>query len=241
MGATAPVAKANGLSTALNVIVAPVEAFQTLRIAPTWGWAFVVACVLATIGQYLATPATIHEFQATWPAQVVSSPALAGLTPEQQQSALNRAVAVIKWAWIFSFIYALSGALIAAIVMLIFKAIGRGDAGFKQLWCAAMNIAIVSFGVYSILNGLVAMVRGAASYNSTADLYRAVPSLAWLMPHAGVKTAAFLAAFNVTGIWAVVLVALAMTYVAKTSKGTGAACGVAVLVVFGGLLAAFAR
>ena len=35
--------KANGLSTLLNVIAAPKEAFETLKVAPTWGWAMIVA------------------------------------------------------------------------------------------------------------------------------------------------------------------------------------------------------
>ncbi|HEV3155338.1 MAG TPA: YIP1 family protein [Candidatus Baltobacteraceae bacterium] len=242
MGVSTPAApKVNGATTAFNVIVAPREAFETLRTAPTWGWALLIAFVLTAIGQYLVTPATIHAVQASWPAQVAANPSLAGMTPEQQQRALNVSVSFIRWAWIFSIISLFIGCFVTTIVMVIFKAIGRGDAGFKQLWCAAVNISIVSFGVYSILAGLVAMVRGAASYNSTADAYRAIPSLAWLVPGAGLKTVAFLAAFNVTGIWSAVLISMALIYVARTSKGVAAACGVAVLVVSGALLAAFAR
>ena len=206
-----------------------------------WGWAFLIALDLAMIGSYLVTPATIHAVQAGWPAQVNADPRLAGLSPEQQQNALNTALGFIKWSWVFSFIYILLGSLIATIIMLVFKAIGRGDAGFKQLWCAAVNISVVSGGVYSLLAGLVALVRGAASYNSTMDAYRALPSLAWLVPGANVKTIAFLAAFNVTGIWAAILIAMAMVYVAKTSKATGAICAIVVLIITGGLLSLGAR
>jgi hypothetical protein len=242
MSVSAPVAtKANGLTTVINVITSPKEAFETLRIAPMWGWAFVIAIILAAVGQYLATPATIHAVQASFPQQVAANPQLAGLSPEQQQRALNMSLSFVRWTWLFTPITVLIGSLVATIVMLIFKAIGRGDAGFKQLWCAAMNIAVVSVGVYSILAGLVALVRGAASYNSTADAYRALPSLAWLVPHAGVKTAAFLAAFNVVGLWSAVLVAMAMMYVAKTSKANGTICAVVLLCVSGGFLALAAR
>ena len=242
MGVSTPAApRANGAATALNVIVAPREAFETLRISPMWGWAFLISLVLTAIGQYLATPATIHAVQAGWPAQIAANPGLAGLTPEQQQNGLNVSIALIKWAWLFSVIYIFLGAVVATVVMLIFKAAGRGDASFKQLWCAAINISVVSVGVYSILTGLVAVVRGAASYNSTADAYRAVPSLAWLIPHGGVKMTAFLAAFNVTGIWSAVLVAMAMMYVAKTSKAMGALCGLTILVVSGLLISLGAR
>lgn len=242
MGVSTPAApKANGATTALNVITAPREAFETLRVAPTWGWAYVIAFVLSAIGQYLVTPATIHAVTASWPATVAANPSLAGMTPEQQQNALNISVAAIKWGWTFSIVTILIGVFVTTIVMLIFKAIGKGDASFKQLWAAATNIAIVSFGVYSLLAGVIALVRGAASYNSTADAYRAVPSLAWLVPTAGLKTAAFLAAFNITGIWSAILVAMALIYIAKMSKPMAATCGVFVLIVSGALLAAFAR
>lgn len=242
MGVSTPaVPRANGATTTLNVITAPREAFETLRAAPTWGWALLITFVLAAVGQYLATPATIHAVQAGWPAQVASNPGLAGMSPEQQQRALNTAAGFLKWSWIFSIFYVFIGTLIATIIMMIYKAIGRGDAGFKQLWCAAMNIAVVSVGIYSLLSGLIAVVRGAASYNSTADAYRAVPSLAWLVPHAGIKMTAFLAAFNVTGIWSAVLIAMAMMYVAKTSKATSTICALTVLVISGLLISLGAR
>ena len=52
--------KANGLKTALDTIIAPKEAFETLRVAPTWGWAFALTLVLYAIGTYLLTPALVH-------------------------------------------------------------------------------------------------------------------------------------------------------------------------------------
>jgi hypothetical protein len=242
MSVSAPVAnKANGLTTVINVITSPKEAFETLRIAPTWGWALLIAVVLMAIGQYLATPATIHAVQTSFPQQIASNPQLAGMAPEQQQRALNMSVSVVRFVWIFTPIWVLLGALVATIVMIVFKAIGRGDAGFKQLWCAAMNIAVVSAGIYSLIAGLIALVRGPATYNSTMDAYRAVPGLTWLAPHAGIKTIAFLSAFNVIGIWAAVLVAMALMYVAKTSKATGTICAIVMLCVTGGFLALAAR
>lgn len=242
MGVSTPVtSKANGLTTVVNVITSPREAFETLRIAPTWGWAFVIATVLAAIGQYLATPATVHAVQTVFPQQIASNPQLAGMTPEQQQRALVMSLSFVRFAWLFTPISVLLVALISSIVMLIFKAIGRGDATFKQLWCAAMNISVVGIGIYGILAGLIAMVRGAASYTSTLDAYRAVPGLTWLASNAGTKVVAFLSAFNVVGIWAAVLVTLAMMYVAKTSKVNGVLCAVAGLLVGGAFLAWTAR
>lgn len=242
MGVSAPVSsKANGLTTVVNVITSPREAFEALRIAPTWGWAFVIALLLAAIGQYFATPATAHAVQATFSQQIASNPQLAGMTPEQQQRALNISLSVVRFAWLFTPVTVLIAALLSAIVMLIFKAAGRGDASFKQLWCASMNVCVVSVGVYTLLAGLIAIVRGAATYNSTQDAYKAVPGLTWLVPHAGVKAIAFLSAFNVVGLWAAVLTALAMVYVAKTSKLNGAICAVVTLCLTGAFLAWSAR
>ncbi len=242
MSVSAPAASnANGLSTVLNVITAPREAFETLRPSPMWGWAFLVATVLTAIGQYLAMPATVHAMQASWPAQVASNPQLAGAPPSAQQNALNISIAIVRWSWVWSPIIVLVGALVAAIVMVIFKALGRGDAGFKQLWCAAMNVAVVSAGVSSLIMGLIAVVRGAASYETTRDAYKAIPSLAWLVPQAGLKLSAFLAGINVVSVWATVLIAMAMIYVARTSRGAAAACGLVMLAIGAGFLSLSAR
>lgn len=242
MGVSAPAApKANGLTTVLNVFTAPSEAFQTLRPEPMWGWAFVIAVVLTAIGNYLAAPAMVHSVQASFPQQIAANPQLAGMSPEQQQHALGVSLAFVKLSWLWSPITVLIGTLVTAVLMLIFKIAGRGDASFKQLWCAAMNVSVVAAGAAALLNGLVAVVRGASSYSAPADIYRAVPSLAWLVPHGGVKLVAFLAAFNVVGIWAAVLVALAMVHVARTSKANGAACGILLLVIGGAFLALGAR
>ena len=242
MGASAPVAsKANGLTTVVNVITAPREAFETLRIAPTWGWAFLVACVLVMIGQYLATPAVVHAVQATFPQQIASNPALAGMSPEKQQQALNTSLAIVRLGWLWSPITVLIGSLIVTVIMLIFKAAGGGDASFKQLWCASVNVAVVTAGLSGLVNGLIALVRGPAAYNSTSDAYMAMPSLAWLAPHAGIKLLAFLSPFSIFGLWGAVLIAMAMIYVAKTSKAAATACAIVTLAIVGAFLALGAR
>lgn len=242
MGASAPVAKtANGLSNVVNVLTAPREAMESIRIAPTWGWAFLIAAILSCLGQYLLTPAVSHAMQASWPAQVAASPQLAGASPAQQQNALNISLAVLRWSWLFSPVILLINALIVTIVMLVFKAIGRGQASFMQLWSAAMNVSVVSVGISSLVTGLIAMVRGSSAYLSTSDVYRATPSLAWLAPHVTLKLSAFLAGFSVISIWAAVLYAMAMMYVAKTSPVIGAVCAAVILCVGGAFLAWGAR
>jgi hypothetical protein len=234
MGVSAPAAaKANGLTTVVNVIAAPREAFETLRVSPMWGWAFVVAAALATLGQYLATPATIHAIQAGWPAQVAANPRLAALTPEQQQHALDVTLGALHYGWLIWPIAVLAIALLQTIIMLIFRAVGKGDATFKQLWCASMNVTVIGSGMYGLLSGLIAVVRGPATYNSVADSLRAIPSLNWLAPGAPIKVAAFLGAFNVVSIWGAIVLALAMICVARVSKANAACCAVVTTVLAG--------
>ncbi|HKU66359.1 MAG TPA: hypothetical protein VJP85_01140 [Candidatus Baltobacteraceae bacterium] len=234
MGVSAPAAaKANGLSTVVNVVTAPREAFETLRVVPMWGWAFVVAAALATLGQYLATPATIHALQSSWPAQVAANPRLAALTPEQQQHALDVTLGAMHYGWLIAPVSVLVVALLQAVIMLVFRTAGKGDATFKQLWCASMNVAVIGAGMYSLLAGLIAVVRGPASYNSILDALRAVPSLAWLAQGAPVKIVAFLGAFNVVSVWGAIVLAIAMVWVAKVSKANAASCAVVTTVLAG--------
>lgn len=234
MGVSTPVAaKANGLSTVVNVVAAPREAFETLRIAPMWGWALVIAAALAMVGQYLAIPAVLHAMQAGWPAQVAASPQLSSLTPAQQQRAFEMGTMFVHWSWLITPVLLLVGAFLQTIIMLVFRAAGKGDASFKQLWCASMNVMVVGFGVYNLLNGLISIVRGPAAYNSMMDSIRSMPSPAWLAPSASHKVLAFLASFNIVSIWGAVLLAMAMMYVAKVSKANAAICATTVTVLAG--------
>ena len=221
-----PAVKANGLSTALDVITAPVKAFETLRAVPMWGWAYIITTVLAMVGQYLAVPAVTHAVQAGYPAQIAANPKLASMTPAQQQQGLQVAKMIIQYIWLAMPIFVLIAALLESVIMLVFKAAGRGEATFKQLWSASMNTLVVGYGVYAIVNGVILMVRGPLAFNSSMDAARAMPSLAWLAGGAPVKLVAFLASFNVISIWGAVLLALAMIHVARVSRLSAAACAV---------------
>jgi hypothetical protein len=242
MGVSAPAApKANGLSTVANVFTAPREAFETLRISPMWGWAFLVTIVLAVIGQYLATPAAIHAVQASWPAQAAANPRIAAMTPAQQQAALGFATAAVKFAWLFMPVIVLVGALIQSVIMLVFSAAGKGSASFKQLWCASINVLVVGMGTYSLVAGLIAVVRGPAAYTSAQAAMKALPGLAWFAPAASIKLVAFLSVFNVISIWGAVLMYIAMQAVARTSKANAFACAATILVLSGAYFALTAR
>lgn len=218
MGVDSPLApKANGLSTVVNVIAAPREAFETLRIAPTWGWAFVIATVLSAIGTYLAAPATIHAFEAEFHQQAAVNPQMAQMSPAQVAHLMAFTENIMRLGWLFAPVTVIFSVLIQAVVMLIFKALGRGDADFTRLWASAMNVAVVT-GLYYVVNGVVLQLRGPQSFVSPVDTLRAIPSLSWLVPHAGPKAIAFLSAINPFTLWVAILLGLAMVVVARVPR-----------------------
>lgn len=208
---------ANGLQTLADVILAPKSAFERLRIQPTWGWAFIVAIVLGTLGAYLVMPAIVHATQATWPAMMAQNPRTAALSPAEQQRALQITLGVMHVAWVAYVIFIPFAILVYAVIMLIFRAIGSGSGSFGSLWAVSCNIAVVSAGIASLVLGIIVRIRGADSFNSQAAVSSAVPSLALLAPGAGVKLFAFLSGMNVFSIWAAILIYMAMRITARVS------------------------
>jgi hypothetical protein len=208
-------ASASGLQNVVDVILAPKNAFARLRTAPTWGWAFIIAVVVGAVGSFFVMPAVAHAIQATWPAMVAADPRMAAMTPEQQQSALNVTLFIIRLAWVATFIAVPLGILITTVVMLIFNAIGRGSASFANLWAVSANIAVPTVALSYAVLAIVVMLRGAQSFDTPVSVSEALPSLALLAPGAGVKLATFLATINVFQIWGAVLVYLAMRTTAK--------------------------
>ncbi|MDQ2871792.1 MAG: YIP1 family protein [Candidatus Eremiobacteraeota bacterium] len=232
--------KPNGLSTVIDVIAAPKTAFETLREAPMWGWAFVITAILSIIGTYLALPVTLHVFEIMFRHQMATSPNASQLTPEQIQKSMRFSEALVRNGFLFAPVGVLIGVLVQTVIMLIFKAIGRGTAGFKQLWCSAMNAAVV-VGLYYVVYGVILMLRGPDSFSSTTESLLAMPSLGWLMPHGPVKLVTFLATFNPFYIWSSVLIGVAMSVVARVSRPIAILTAVLSIVVPAIFAAGFAR
>ncbi|MEO6835324.1 MAG: YIP1 family protein [Candidatus Tumulicola sp.] len=233
--------KANGLKTALDTIVAPKEAFEQLRAAPTWGWALLLTIVLYAAASYLMTPALLHATAADWPRQIAASPQLAQLSPEQQQGYLTFSLRIVRWVWLFAPIIALVVMLVQAVVMLVFKALGKGDAPFRSLWAAAANIALPVLALNALITAVIVMVRGADSFNSPAEIQTALPSLALIVPASAIKLHAFLAAFNPFTLWGCGLTVAAMAVVAKVPRAWAWTAGIVELLLSAGLIALTAR
>lgn len=208
----------NGLKTVLDTIVSPKEAFESMRIVPTWGWALAITIVLATIGSYLMIPAFQHAFEAGWPAMVAKDPNLAQLPADRQQAILAMNSKIFGFAWIFPLFFIPIICLVEALVMLIFNAIGRGDGTYAKYFSAACNISVPTAGLAAIIGAVVVVIRGANSFGSMPAVQGAMPSLATFGLTSDPKLTAFLGQLNPFSLWAVGLSVAAMIVIGRVPK-----------------------
>jgi hypothetical protein len=232
--------RANGLSTLLNVIVAPREAFETLRVAPTWGWAFIVTVVLTLIGYVLLLPASHHAGATFLQHLQATNPTFAGMSDEAKakmiHDAANPGTARDIFNAAFSVLALLIGVLLNAVILLLGNAVGGGEATFKKLWSGSMNIAAPTFGLSQLVVGIIATLRGPDSFGSIMDLYRVAPGLGWFSYGLHGFAASFLSVISVFAIWGLILNALMMRTMARV--GPGIAWGFAALITLLGALVA---
>jgi Yip1 domain len=205
--------KANGLKTAIDIVIAPKEAFEALRVSPTWGWAFLITTVLAVVAYFVMMPASLHGMAG----DIAKNPQFQQLPPDQLQKTTEMSKAFFPIGAVALPIVLLFFSLIEALIMLLFNALGRGSGTFKTLWASSVNIGII-YGISQIVGMAVVLLRGVDSFSSMTEVQQAVPSLALLVPSGGVKLVAFLATVTPFSIWSVVLVAMTMTIVARVPK-----------------------
>lgn len=234
MTAEAAPQERGALAVLWDVIVAPRAAFESLRDRPRWLIAFAVTCVLGMIGAFLQIPAGEHIAAATLARQAATDPNLATMSPEKLQQMKDMAVTAQRWIWPFYPIIVIISISIAALVMLIGKAIAKGAASFGRLFALAANVALINWGIYYLIIGALSTLRGAEDFSSQSDIAKLVPSLAWVAPSAGPKLTVFLTVFNPFAIWSFVLLALGLQTVAALKPVP--AYVVAAVVAFGGIL-----
>lgn len=214
--------KANGLSTLLNVIAAPKEAFETLKVAPTWGWAAIIAIVLILIGQILFQPASQHA-SLGFVQHLTSGPAGANMSDAQKQAALDRAThpsAVNTMLSLFfsSVVMPFIACLLNALLLLLANVIGKGTSNFKSYFSSSWNVLIPSFALAQLATGLIAYFRGADSFSSFADLFRIIPSLAWVGPQHG-WALGFCGAISIFSLWGLYLNATSLKIMGGVKSG----------------------
>jgi hypothetical protein len=231
--------KANGLKTIVDTIVAPKEAFESIRVAPTWGWALLITIVLVLLSAYLTTPASIHGVVADWPNTVAKTPSLAAASADQQQAGLAFAQKIAGYIWIFVPIFILIGILISVVVMVIFNALGRGEGTFGKYWAAQCNIS-VAYALGAIVLAVIVLVRGADSFNTAQSVQEAMPNLGMFVPGTG-KLHAFLTVFTPFSLWAMGLSIAALAIIGRVPRVQAWLGGSLTLVLQALIAAAFAR
>jgi Yip1 domain len=235
-----PAPKGSGLKNAVDIVIAPKEALEQIRVAPTWGWAYLIAVVICVAVYYAYLPVTQHAMAGDFAKQVATNPQLAALTPEQQQTQLGVLMKLSPFFSLFTPIAILIFVLIQTVIMLIFNAAGRGKANFGTLWASSINISII-YALGQIVQAVVAVVRGPDAFNSASELQRAIPSLALVAPNAGIKLVAFLGTINPFNLWSAFLVVMAMTIVARVPKVQAWLAGILSFLVPALLAVAFAK
>ncbi|HUA08634.1 MAG TPA: hypothetical protein VMA98_05115 [Candidatus Acidoferrales bacterium] len=227
------------MKTALDTIVAPKAAFESLRAAPTWLLALLVSIVVITISSFITTPAVVHGLSTDWPNLMAKDPVTAALPPDQQQARLAIAVKFSQFVWVFSPIFVLFAVLIGTVIMVIFNALGRGDGSFGKYWAAQSNITLIA-ALGSLVLALIVALRGADSYTTAQSVQESIPSLGMLAPGTG-KLHAFLSAFTPFSIWASALVIAALAVTGRVARVQAWLGGILTLLLPALIAAAFAK
>ena len=218
---TTPASPGSGLKTALDTIVAPNEAFSELRVSPTWLWAFVISAILMIAGYILERPATVHASIGMIQHMLATSPFMTNLSEAQRATMLAGAAHPTALAAALGAIQLLAVSLIAALLNAVFllagNAVGRGTGTFKSLWCGSVHITIPTFGLMTLITGIITMAVGADHYNSINDLLGAIPNLGMLAPGLAGLGGSFLHTINVFVLWGLALNIVMMRATARVS------------------------
>jgi hypothetical protein len=231
---------ASGLATVLDTVVAPAAAFERLREAPTWGWAFAVAFALSALAFILEVPVLSHVWYLGLQHALATNSMYANVDPEQRQRMLAAVAhpdaARLALYVVISGLGLLVAVLLNTLILWAGSAVGGGDADFKRLWSASMNIAVPSVGIGSLVTAAVILLRGPAAFSSAADLANATLSPALLAPHAAPALQGILVGLGIFNLWGFALNVLALRVLAKASPT--ASWLFSAVILFGG--AAFA-
>jgi len=237
--------KASGLQTLLNTIAAPKEAFETLKVAPTWGWAIIVAIVVYVIAATLLLPIG-HHVGLAMVERMANGSFGANMSDAQKQSMIAGAAHPTALKDFGNALGGIAGLFVALLFntlwMLLANAIGKGSGDFKRFWSGSANILIPSYILGQIVTAVIALMRGPDAFNSIGDIFRVLPSLAWLAPGAKGYAVGFLASLSIFSIWGAYLNATMLQVMANVKGGvawTVASLVLLLTAVFGGLFTIF--
>ena len=240
--ATSEAPKGSGLKTAIDILIAPKDAFEALRVVPTWGWALIAALALMVVGYFLQHPAVEHASSGMLTHAFATNPLYTNLNDEQKKQMLERVAhpAAYQTALgLISLVLALFvSTLLNAITLLAANVMAQGNADFKRLFAGSMNIAVPTIGLYAVTLGVICRVLGTEHFATTADVLRATPGLALLAPGATGKLAAFLAGIQIFTLWGCGLNVAMMRITAGVKNALSWAFPLFILIAGAALLAA---
>lgn len=197
--------KVSGLKTVVDIIAAPKDAFESLRTNPVWGWALLVALALMIAGFLLEQPASQHASYGSMQHALATNPLYATLSDEQKQRILARVAHPPAYQVVLGIggvvISLFIATLLNAVILLAASGLARGRGDFKHLFAGSMNIAVPSLGLFAVVLGIICRMLGADHFATIADIYRAMPSLALLVPAATGKLGAFLGGIQLFSLW----------------------------------------
>ncbi len=210
MGVEHPVATQNaGLKTLVDTIVAPTEAFERLRVAPTWGWALGVLVVLLAASSFGGLAVSEHAGVGMIHHMLATNSSMAAMPDATKQKMLDDAAHVppvkLMANLLVAIVITLLGALINAALLLGTSAMAQGSATFKSLWAGSINISVVQLGLGQSITMVIAQLRGPENINSMTDVLRVVPSLGWLDPGASGTLGGMLLTISIFALWGLAL------------------------------------
>jgi hypothetical protein len=224
--------KGDGLKTALDTIVAPKDAFERLRSAPTWGWACLIAIVLLVGGYTLQRPAQLHASVGTLQHMMATNSIFSSMTDEQKQRAVENASHPSAVQTVFGYagviVSLFLAILINSVVLLIGNLAGHGNADFRRLWAGSTNVAVPTFGLNYVVLGIICLVLGPGHFQTSGDLFRAIPGVATIFSGTRGMLGGFLMGINVFTLWGF---ALNVTMMRVLAGVRGAAAWIAPLIV----------
>lgn len=200
------------LTTIMDTMIAPKDAFQRISRCPTWGVALLAAATLFLAGHFLQQPAESHALLET----LKVSPWFVQQGAARQQEILTRTLHTTPIAVAISTILLIASVLVIVLMntalLLAANAMFGGTAQFKHLWAGSMNIAVPTIGVSSAALGITCVIIGAAKFDSPAEIVGALPTAALLAPAARGILSGILQSINLFTVWGMGLNALFLRF-----------------------------
>jgi hypothetical protein len=93
----------------------------------------------------------------------------------------------------------IGGLLLSFILVSLLR--GKAASAWRESWLVVNEIAFVKLGLSTLCLGIIVELRGAQSFVSSADVPRAMPSVAMLVPHLSAKMESVLGVIDPFNIW----------------------------------------